>query len=170
MVNSKSDYGKGLTICLAKFMEHFGYESLRKIHFINMYRNKTEVEQEAMLSDNPPDNLDYGELNGYLRYFIEDILPLYDNDIDKALSHSIELWARDASDYIHEIEVPNDEIWDEIRDMVAELKERITTMAYGLKKNIIWKLVDVVRMKQLTLEILYKLDKKIGLQPDIGKW
>ncbi|GAF86175.1 unnamed protein product, partial [marine sediment metagenome] len=102
----KTEFGKGLTICLGKFLEHFGNQQLERIHFIDMYKNKSEVEQKVMISDNPPDNLNYGEMNGYLRFYVEDILPIYDSDLDKALGHEIELWANGASDHLYELEVP----------------------------------------------------------------
>lgn len=135
-----------------------------------MYKNRPEVEQKAMISDNPPDNLNYGAMNGYLRFYVEDILPIYNNDIDTSLSHEIELWANGASDHLYEIEVPKGKEWNEIKKMVEKLKDKGLLMGHGFKKDIVWKFKDINELKELTLKILLKIDKKIGLEPDVGKW
>lgn len=166
----KSEFGKGLTVCLAKFLEHFGYEKLTRIYFIETYKNKPEVEQKAMVSDNPPDNLNYGVLNGYLKFFVEDIVPIHKGNIDDALSHEIETWANGASDHLYEIEVPKGEDWDNIRKMVEELKDKGLKMGHSLTKDTIWKVKDINELKELTLKILLEVDKKIGLQPDLGEY
>lgn len=166
----KSEFGKGLTVCLGKFLEHFGTEQVRHIYFIDMYKNKSEVEQKVMISDNPPDNLNYGEVNGFLRFYIEDMLPIYDNDIDKAISREIELWASGATDHLYEIEAPEGKGWGKIRGMVKELKDTGLKMGHGLNKDRLWIKEDIGKLNELALKILFEIDKKIGLEPDIGKW
>ena len=167
---TKSEFGKGLTVCLGKFLEHFGNQKMRRIGFIDMYKNKPEVEQKAIISDNPPDNLNYGEANGYLRFYIEDMLPIYKNDIDKALSREIESWASGATDHLYEIETPEGKDWDEVRKMVEKLKDMGLKMGHGFKKEHIWETRDINKLIELALRILLEVDKKIGLEPEIGKW
>ena len=166
----KSEFGKGLTICLAKFLEHFGYEQLRMIYFIEVYKNKSKVEQKAMISNNPPDNLNYGNLNEYLGFFIRDIVPIHDGDIDKALSREIENWASGASDHLYELEVPEGKKWNKVRKMVEKLKDKGLKMGHDFDLNTNWKTEDINELKVLTLDILLELDTIIGLQPELGEY
>jgi len=165
----KSEFGKGLSICLAKFLEHFGSEQLRYISFLDLYKNKPKLEQKVMISDNPPDNLNYGNLTDYLKFYIKNILPIYKNNMDKAISREIELWASGASDHLYEIETPEGDDWNEIREMVDKLKDKGLEIGHGARDKM-WKLKDINELKELTFKILLKIDEKIGLNPDIGQW
>jgi hypothetical protein len=167
----KSEFGKGLVICLLKFANHFNNDIAKHIRHINLYLSKTEEERKKMLSFNPPDNLNYGkDVHDYLRYFVESTKEIFDNDMDKAISHEITLWANGASDHLYEIKVPKCEKWNKVREMVCDLKDKGITMGHSFIDNKIYKLEDFEYLMSLTFLIGLEIDKVIELKPEIGTW
>ncbi len=157
----ESEFGRGLLVCLVKFYQHFSPEYLE---IINIYK-------EALAS--------------------------YCGDEKRALSRGITLWANGASDHLYEIEAPEGKGWEEVRQKVKELQDSGLEMGHGIDcytRGTIYDLEDVERLRELTEEILtavnnklklnfhfeeshkpdtrmlIKIDKKLGLKPDWGKW
>lgn len=120
----KSEFGKGLVICLVKFAEHF-----------MLFGRQMEEYKKAGISNE---------------------------------SSCIEVWANGASDHLYEIEIPPEWKNTEIGTKVSELKNLGLEMGHGFKCKHTKK--DVDKLFNLTQKIAILIDKKLGLEPDIGSW
>lgn len=128
-MKAKSEFGKGLVLCLCKFMEH----RWKLYQYLDDYKKAREKERPDLFTE----------------------------------SGAIELWANGASDHLYEIEAPKN--WLEINQMVKKLQDKGLEMGHGFtgKK---WTIKDAEELFDLALQIAVKVDKKIGLEPDIGQW
>lgn len=138
-----SEFGKGLVICLVKFSEHFE-------------RNNPLMSPLA---------LRHGIWSDRDKEMCKDV---FDNDKEKYLSHVIGLWANGASDHLYEIEVPEGQEWNEIRNKVKELQDKGLEIGHGFTGKT-WTIIDFNNLISLTREIALMIDKKIGLIPDGGE-
>ena len=131
MKKNKSEFGKGLVVCLAKFSEHFSNDQARQIYNRAFLLKKPQEEQDIILSGNPPPNLNYGtDMTDDLIFFMKKTVPIYGN-IKSATSSSITLWANGASDHLYDIEIPLGKKWDKIRGVVDILKDKGLDMGHG---------------------------------------
>lgn len=116
---------------------------------------------------------------------------------EKALSRGITLWANGASDHLYEIEAPEGKEWNEIREKIKELQDSGLEMGHGIRfnrKEVIYTLKDIERLRQLAEEILMavnnklklnlhfeesqeldiktliRIDRRLGLKPDWGEY
>lgn len=169
MTEGKSEFGKGLVICLVKFAEHFENDMYNKIMSYNMFLKKSKEDIEKVRSTTPPPNLDYGYINKQFDWWLDKIVPICGNP-EKALSKEIELWLSGASDHLYEIECPEGKEWDEIRNEVIKLQNKGLEIGHGFMLDKIWKFEDINELENLTEEISLMIDKKIGLNPDIGNY
>ena len=168
MKKEKSEFGKGLVICLVKFAEHFENDMIRKTLRYSNFLSKSEEEQKLIRSKNPPNNLDYGRINKEFDWWMTKMVPIRGTP-EKTLSNEIELWLNRASDHLYDIEVPKGKKWDKIRKKVDKLQSKGLEIGHGFTKKI-WKKEDVNELQNLTREIALDIDKLIGLKPDIGQW
>jgi len=112
-MSEKSEFGKGLVVCLSKFYQHFGNDMLTKASFCKRISEMSEEDQEKVMSDKPPPNLNYGkDLNEWFKFWKTKLVPIY-GSIEAKISSDITLWANGASDHLYEIEVPKDDPIDE---------------------------------------------------------
>ncbi len=171
-MKEKSEFGKGLVVCLAKFYQHFALEMLNRIYFYKQCLKKSEEEQEKIRSENPPANLNYGrDKNKDFDYWMRETVPTC-GGIEEAMSERITLWANGASDHLYEIEAPEGKEWSRIRKIIKELKEKGLNMGHsdGLMSRRRYYLEDVNELRDLTEKALLTVDKKLGLKPDWGQW
>lgn len=148
----KSEFGRGLVICLVKFAEHF---TDRWWQDLRMYKMWLDNPKEINKEEPAYSHWEFGIKNwGSGKDFI---------------SSQIILWASGAIDHLFEIEVPDKKGWGEIKTKVEHLQERGLDMGHGFRETI-WKIEDVTELMKLTEEIAIMIDKKIGLKPDIGEW
>jgi len=131
---AKSEFGKGLIICLVKFAEH----AMEFQHTLEHYE-KARIESEGNL-------------------FSE--------------SSAVGIWANGASDHLYDIEVPEGKDWEEVKEKVEELRKEGLNMGHGdgLMGRKRYTSKDVTYLIGLTREIALMVDKKIGLEPDLGEW
>ena len=167
----KTEFGRGLIINLVKFAEHFENRMANQISHAKLYMSKTKEEQELMLSDNPPPNLNYGRfpkehMKGFLNIYVK-----VHGTSEKALSSLIELWANGASDHLYEILVPRRWKGTELEKKVKKLQHLGLEIGHGFTGKI-WKFDDFVKLQDLTKEIAILIDSSIGLnkQVDLGKF
>ncbi|MCK9370438.1 hypothetical protein M0R04_11060 [Candidatus Dojkabacteria bacterium] len=139
-MKKESDFGKGLVICLVKFAEHFERDDIFRL--LN------------------------GDLNEQQKVICKDV---YNNDKEKYISHSIELWANGASDHLYQIEVPKGKEWNEIRALVKELHHKGLEIGHGFT-NKTWTYKDLSELVRLTHNIALLIDKKLGLKAERGIW
>lgn len=167
-------------------------------HFINRYFKKEKSEFGKGLvvclvkfyQHFSPEYLK--EINTY-----KEALSSYYGNEERALSRGITLWANGASDHLYEIEAPKGEEWEEVRQKVKELQDSGLEMGHGIrfnKKEVIYTLKDVEKLRDLAEEILMavnnklklnlhfkesqeldikmliKIDRKLGLKPDWGEY
>ena len=175
----KSEFGRGLAICLVKFAEHFENDMARWIGYTDLF---------------------YRVLNGdrrKLRKYGADVqrgVEIFDKvylkttgSVEKGLSHLIELWANGASDHLYEIEVPKwcgtrwalkrgrlgipyptrerTELWR----LLGKLRSKGLRMGHGFTGEV-HTYADFTELRELNRKIALELDKKMGLKPDLGKW
>lgn len=103
-----------------------------------------------------------------LRFFVEHEIPIWKTP-KKAMSQKIELWLNGASDHLYDIQVPKGKSWDEIRVLVKRLRKKGLTMGHGFSGKI-WTIDDVKYLMRLTRRIALMIDKKFGLDADLGEW
>jgi len=171
-MRNKSEFGKGLVICLAKFYQHFGNDTLSRLYFYNKIMELPEEDRQKVISDNPPAHLDYGkETNNMFKFFYTKEIPIW-GDFETAISSQVNLWANGASDHLYEIEVPKGKDWDEIRKLVKELQRKGLDMGHGsgLLGMVAFTLKDVEFLQELTEKIFLLIDLKLGLKAEWGEW
>ena len=109
----KSEFGRGLVVCLSKFYQHFGNDQLRNASFCKRILGLPEKDQKKIMSKNPPPNLDWGkDRNEYFKVWKTILVPIW-GGTEAALSHELQMWANGASDHLYDIEVPRDDPIDE---------------------------------------------------------
>jgi len=168
----KSEFGKGLVVCLAKFAEHFSNRQIIQVSDRLFVLKKTKDEQEQILSGSPPDNLNYGkDITEDFIFFMNKMVPIRGN-IEATISSDITLWANGASDHLYEIKAPEGKGWKEIGKVVKELKDKGLDMGHGrgLMGGKTYTYDDVVELKDLTKKALLLIDEKLGLKPDWGSY
>jgi len=168
----KSEFGKGLVVCLAKFYEHFGTETISRIYFHNQMMKLPKEKQDIVISDNPPSNLNYGKaVNSEYKFWKTKIVPIWKSE-EKALSNDIATWANGASDHLYEIEVPKVKKWDVIRKKVKWLQNYGLEMGHGagLMGTKQYTVDDITKLKKTTKKLFVLIDKILGLKPDIGQF
>ena len=143
-MKSKSDFGKGLVACLILFAQHIG--KLEEMWWIVAdYEENKRLPEEWEMS--------------------LEIWKTFDN----LLSSRIVTWANGATDHLYEIEVPKGKEWSAIRKKIKELQDVGIQMGHGFTGQI-YTLEDVDKLIKLANGIAIDIDKKIGLNPDIGEW
>ena len=167
---SESEFGKGLTICLAKFSAHFMQDSLHRLSILQKYIDSDEKTRKEMISVNPPSSVNYGNIMNWLRFEINDLMPIWGTP-EKLLSHEVSMWINGASDHLYDIEVPEGKDWDEIRKKVKKLQNDAFAIRGNFKEKNIYTLTDIDELQLLTMEICVLIDKKIGLKDaELGTW
>jgi len=165
-----SEFGKGLVVCLVKFTAHFGDSKMEKLRILRLYYESDEEKRRLLLQENPPSHTNYGrQFHDNLRFMINELLPIYHGDLDRFVSHEIELWANGATDHLYEIETPKGIKWKEVKDKVDELKNKGLNMGHGFERQN-YNFKDLDELWELTKGVSLLIDKKIGLKPEIGTY
>jgi len=171
MKKEKSDFGKGLVICLVKFAEHQSQHNGAYFPIYQKFIKQTPENKKLMLSDNPPSNLNYGfPFMQALKNFVRIADNVHKGNYEKALSYEIELFMNASSDHLYEIETPKGKDWDKIRVMVKELQNKGLHIGHGFDGKAKWTIEDINELFELNRQIALKIDKKLGLKAEIGKW
>ena len=142
----------------------------RQLGHFDMFLKLPEEKQKLIRSNNPPDNLNYGnDINKHFDWWMINIVPIWQTP-EKTLSHEIESWLNGASDHLYEIEVPKGKSWDKIRKKVKQLQNKGLTIGHGFISEKIWKIEDINELKNLTRKISIMIDRNLGLKPEVGSW
>jgi len=83
------------------------------------------------------------------------------------------MWFNGASDHLYEIEVPKGKDWDKIRKKINYLKSEGLSWGHGNKgfnKSLEENDKKFNELMDLTFEIAVDIDKKLGLNAEIGEW
>ena len=169
---SKSEFGKGLAVCLAKFYHHFAEQSLRNTYFYKQCSERSEEEQRKIRSANPPDNLNYGrDKNEGFDFWMSKMVPIW-GSVERTISHDVATWANGASDHLYEVCAPSGKKWSELRKIITELTRKALDMGHGrgLIGGKTYTLKNVDELRMLTEKALILIDEKIGLKPDWGEY
>ena len=175
----KSEFGRGLAICLTKFAEHFENSMARQIGNAHFFYSELKGDRRKLRK--------YG---ADVRRGVEIFDKVYletTGSVKKGLSHLIELWANGASDHLYEIEVPKrwgarwalkrgrlgipyptrerTELWR----LLGKLRSKGLRMGHGFTGEV-HTYADFTELQELNRKIALELDKKMGLKPDLGKW
>ena len=171
MNKEQSEFGKGLVVCLIKFSSHFSNDLAKNLMILRNYQESNDKQKKLMLQQNPPDYINYGKyFHEQLRFMINQLLPIHDNNLEEFVSSQIELWANGASDHLYEIEVPKGKGWTYINEKVKDLQNKGLQMGHGFDKQKLYTFEDWDELKKLTNEISILIDNKIGLNPDTGEY
>ncbi len=163
MKKEKGKFCRDLIVSLVKFYQHF----------MNKYFKKERSE--------------FGKgLVVCLIKFYQHFSPEYLKDINickeafspyygnvKASSRGITLWANGATDHLYEIGAPKGKEWEEVRQKVKELQDSGLEMGHGITcytKGTIYTLEDIIKLRELTEEILMSVSNKLGLEFNLDKW
>lgn len=140
---NKSEFGKGLVICLVKFAEHcLMWQSFKENYKQMREKNKLEISLE--------------KLQGKEGMFSE--------------SEAVKLFLSGASDHLYEIEVPKQWKNTKIAKKVKELQDFGLHIGHSFGYDEKYSEKDVFKAQDLCREIALLIDKKIGLDSDIGQW
>jgi hypothetical protein len=171
MKKEKSEFGKGMLICMIKFAEHQSQHNGAYFPIYRKFIEQTPEKRKLMLQEDPPSNLNYGfPFMTALKNFVRIAEKVHKGDYEKAFSYEIELFMNSASDHLYEIEVPEGKSWDKIRAMVKKLQSKGLHIGHGFDAISKWTMDDYYELFQLNREIALKIDKKLGLKADIGNW
>lgn len=156
----KTDFGKGLAVCLVKFSSHLQNEWVRRIEAVDFFYRRLKGDRKKL-----------EKYDRSIKEAVEysDILMKFRKTSNKWISEEMELWANGASDHLYEMRVPEEWEKDLIGKKVAELQNLGLKIGHGFTK-IIWTVRDLRKLSDLTEEIAFLLDKKIRLNPDKGMY
>jgi hypothetical protein len=169
----RSEFGKGLVVCLAKFRSHYDNSLFQNASFCNMViKKKSEKEKKEMAEGTAGSENTYDKrLMDYWKYFYKKTKEIYDIDYKKSLSSDLSMFMSGASDHLYNIEVPKIFIGSRIEDMVKELQDKALDIGHGSRMmsgditfDEVWYLFD------LTDKILLAIDQQLGLNADIGEY
>jgi len=168
-MKNKSEFGKGLVICLVKFSEHINQHN--KLFIYDYWIKQDEVTRKNMLSERPDSNHNYGfQYMQSLKTFVEIADKIYEGDYEKKLSNEIEMLMNGASDHLYEIEVPKGKSWDKIRKLVNKLRDSGLEIGHGFNNDARYTIKDFYGLFELTKKISLEIDKKLGLKGDEGDY
>ena len=170
-VDVKSEFGKGFVVCLSKFYQHFGYDSLTNIRFCEKMMKLSKEDIEKVISGNPPANLNYGtERSNAFKFFYTKEISVW-GSAEKAMNQKVSLWANGASDHLYEIEVPKGKRWDRFREPVKKLQNIALDMGHGagLNGTKLYTLKNIDALQEVTEELLLLIDMMLGLKADWGE-
>lgn len=154
-----SEFGRGLTVNLVKFAEHFFFYR-DKLSVIRTWLEKTSEERVAMLTPFPPPELNYGEgFKRELDFFVNHTVPIF-GGVDKAVSHEIEMWANGASDHLYDIKIPDCLKGTKIAKKIKRLQEKGLRIGHSFSE-VVWTFKDLDELENLTIEIALDIDRKV---------
>lgn len=155
----KSEFGRGLAICLVKFAEHFENDMARIIGHVRFFYEDLKGDEGRLA--------EYGrDVRGAVAYF----KAVYAHvGVEKGMSHLIETWANGATDHLYDIEVPGSMARTKMGRLVGRLQSKGLRIGHGFTGET-WTCADFAELRELTRRIALELDRRIGLKPDMGKW
>ena len=163
-----SEFGKGFVYCLCLFAQHFENDIAKSIGNYAFILGKSKEEKELILCDKPDDKHNYG-FNSKVKWWLDHIVPIFGSP-QKALSHEIDLWANGASDHLYEIEVPISMKNTPIEEKVKRLQDKALLIGHGFVSEDIYNIEDFYDLKKLTNEIMFLVDKELGVNPIEAEW
>lgn len=166
----KTEFGKGLIICLVKFAEHYE-RKMFSIHTLKFYEEyqKSNTPRRAYMLSRSPYNYDKN-LVEQLHYLIE-LERIYKTP-QRVISSQCAMFMNAASDHMYDIQVPKGKSWDKIRVRVAKLRHKALQIGHGFVEHIkMWTSKDVLWCFEEARRIAVMIDKKLGLKDaEEGKW
>jgi hypothetical protein len=157
----KSEFGRGLAVCLVKFAEHFENDMARMIDHAHLFYGKLKGDR-ARLDECGADVR--RDVDLFDRVYLKGT-----EDVERGLSRLIETWANGAADHLYEIEVPERMAGGRLGKLVGELRSKGLRIGHGFTGGI-WTYEDFVELQELARKIALELDRGIGLEPDLGEW
>lgn len=162
--DSRSEFGAGLVVCLAKFSEHLwgggGAYTEEIIHDFNRYvemperRRDKEREEAAQYPS--------GSSAAFLRNV--DIAGLGEGMTpERTLSHLVEIWLNGASDHFYELDR------ELAPDPLVQLADLTLEAGHGFTDKV-WGMDTVQKIRDLWRDSCLELDEKLGAEPDWGNW
>lgn len=179
----KSEFGRGLAICLVKFAEHFENSMARQINNVHLIYGKKGNRKKLEKYDADVQR----DVKLFERFYLRAEFGEHARSVEHELSHLIELWANGASDHLYDIDVPKwcgtrwalkrgwlgipyparerTELWR----LLGKLQLKGLRMGHGFTGEI-HTYADFTELQELTRKIALELDKHMGLKPELGKW
>lgn len=155
----KTDFGKGLVVCLVKFAAHIDNDHWQRIMDVDYFYHKLKGDRKRLK-----------EYDRSIQEAIEyaDILMPSRKTPEQWISQEIGImWAQGAADHLAEIEVPDSLKRTKLGKRVKELQ----CLVWGMRNAFFdgkYTVDDLERVRSLTNEIACLVDKKLGVEPDLG--
>ena len=154
----KTDFGRGLVICLVKFSAHFDNWMWRHIQHVDFFYHRLKGNRKKL------DHYDRSIADSVA--FAEITMPIW-KTAEKWISQEIELWANGASDHLYEIKIPKEWEGTKLAGKIEKLQDLGLKMGHGFTGKS-WTFNDLENLRKLTEEVSVLIDKKISLRPDKG--
>jgi len=142
---AKSEFGKGLAVCLLHFANHWDNDMWQRVMRLEASRQEGTIPEDE-----------------------SSMISIY-GTIEAAISSQITFWANGAADHLYEMEAPTSPEWSGVAHKVKMLKEIGLEMGHGFT-NQQYTVEDTRDLFRLGKEIALEIDKLIGLEPDEGRY
>jgi hypothetical protein len=155
----RSEFGRGIVVCLAKFSEHLhehGTFSERTIREFARWtpKEKARCQQEAA-------GYPHGDSAAKLRRMrVAEVMG--DGDSAAALSSMIEMWMNGASDHFYDLDPAAPAPLRELADLTLRIGHGFT----GER----WTIETADRIRSLWQEACLEVDRRLGVDPDWGEF
>lgn len=159
MSEERSEFGRGVVVCLAKFSEHL------------MGKEREVVELDALRRGQIPRSSLKSGTELRLR-FQEDWWcehPEYRrtaNPLEAAISHAIEMWGSGAGDHLLELDTEHS---PEPLRQLGDLMVAIRTVHMRPERSV-FTMETLKRVRELWCESCLAIDRQLGAEPDWGEW
>ena len=151
---SRSEFGAGIVVCLAKFSEHLSNDWARRIARFQWWSELDDAQRDRKRVE--ATKYPRGDIARWL-------LDVEIGNIMEGLSHLIELWANGASDHFYELD-------DRAPAPLKELAAFTLKIGHGFSGEE-WTWDDWQTIWRLWEESCLAVDRQLGVEePDWGEW
>lgn len=157
----QSEFGRGLVICLVKFLEHYHWGMANQVKSVAAYLSLEPERREEVMSSEPF-SFQGGDWRKDVESFLRVEAEVY-GGLDKGFSSLIHLWANGASDHLYEITVPKRWHRTRLDEIVQQLRDKGINMGHGFPEPRCT-YQDFMELRALAEEAVIWIDQHIGLK------
>ena len=150
----KSEFGRGLVICLMKFSEHSSNDMARQIYDVHSFYNDLKGDEVKLKDQSARFQINVDSFKGSIKIY---------GTVEKALASLIEMWASGASDHLYDIEVPDQWKDSYLARKVSDLQHFGLEIGHGFTGKA-WMFKDFQTLMSLTKEIAQEIDLLLGIE------
>lgn len=158
---TQSEFGRGLVICLTKFLEHYHWSGTDRIRSVAAYLSLSPEQRKQFMSPNPPDGFG-ADWRRHIETFLRVEVEVY-GSLNEGFSSLIRMWASGASDHLYEIIVPRRWRGTRLDEIAQQLRDKGLAMGHGFPAST-YTYQDFVELRELAEEAVIWIDQHIGLK------